>query len=254
MSPTLAPPPKAAKPVSRSAKSQPVAPTRLKPPGVVDGSVTVPASAHTLDGFRKWVRGGGVPDGVKAAYWDGEVWLEMTNERLKSHSAPKSRVVGAMQKWFDDAGVGRALTDGPLLVNDSADLSNGPDAVAVLWSSFDEGRVSLGTPTADGRDSVELIGSPDLVVEVVSPPSVDKDTQVLAAKYFQAGIPEYWIVDALTDPPTLRVLVRGEEGYVEAAAGEDGWQRSGVLGRDVRMVVREQPHGFVDTLFEDRGA
>jgi len=43
---------------------------------------------------------------------------------------------------------------------------------------------------------LELEGTPDMVLEVVSASSVVKDTETLLQLYWQAGIPEYWLVDA----------------------------------------------------------
>jgi len=40
-------------------------------------------------------------------------------------------------------------------------------------------------------------GPADLAVEIVSPESVDRDYQVKRAEYEAAGVPEYWIIDAL---------------------------------------------------------
>ena len=51
---------------------------------------------------------------------------------------------------------------------------------------------------------VELEGSPDMVLEVVSDSSVRKDTERLRRDYWEAGIREYWLVDARTDPLVLR--------------------------------------------------
>ena len=225
------------------------APARAPEPG---GPITVPASARTLEGFRAWIRSGEVPEQAEVAFWDGEIWIDMTNERIRSHVGPKTSLAAALVRWFDDRDFGKAFGDGVTLVNEAADLACGPDAVAFRWESFDSGRVALGEPTADSKDdSVELVGSPDLVAEVLSASSVRKDTRVLPAKYFEAGVDEFWQVDARGPRPTLRVLVRGEEAF-EPAAESDGWQRSGVLGREVRLTTLEQRHGFVRHRFEDR--
>jgi Uma2 family endonuclease len=49
----------------------------------------------------------------------------------------------------------------------------------------------------------------DLVVEIVSPDNVERDTVIKRADYAQAGIPEYWIVNP-------------EEGTVTVLKFEDG--------------------------------
>ena len=42
-------------------------------------------------------------------------------------------------------------------------------------------------------------GAPDLLVEVVSPDSIDRDWHEKYAEYAAAGVAEYWIVDPLQD-------------------------------------------------------
>lgn len=51
-------------------------------------------------------------------------------------------------------------------------------------------------------------GAPDLVVEVVSPSSIRMDYFTKAARYQQAGVREYWIVD----PATKQVVVYRYDG------------------------------------------
>ena len=59
--------------------------------------------------------------------------------------------------------------------------------------SFRTGRVKLIEGKEDGY--VELEGSPDMVLEVVSDSSVEKDNDVLMDLYWKAGIREYWVLD-----------------------------------------------------------
>lgn len=49
----------------------------------------------------------------------------------------------------------------------------------------------------------------DLVMEVVSPDDPDRDYKKKHKEYAQAGIPEYWIVDALKNLVTVLVLQDG---------------------------------------------
>lgn len=56
-----------------------------------------------------------------------------------------------------------------------------------------------------------LRGAPDLIVEILSPGSVRKDTVLKLKKYLSAGVREYWIVD----PDRKKVLVY--------RMGEDAW-------------------------------
>lgn len=58
-----------------------------------------------------------------------------------------------------------------------------PDIVVIL-----EDRTQMITPT-------KIKGVPDMVVEILSPSSVNNDTQLKRAVYEKAGVKEYWIVD-----------------------------------------------------------
>jgi len=52
----------------------------------------------------------------------------------------------------------------------------------------------------------------DVVVEIVSPDRPERDTEEKPRDYAEAGIPEYWIVNPLSD--TITVLVLDSDTYV----------------------------------------
>ncbi len=54
-------------------------------------------------------------------------------------------------------------------------------------------------------------GAPDLVVEVLSPSTQNRDLNVKARLYARFGIPEFWIIDP--DAETLTVYRLTAEGY-----------------------------------------
>lgn len=62
-----------------------------------------------------------------------------------------------------------------------------------------------------------IIGSPDLLVEILSPSNPRHDTVLKLELYRRAGVGEYWIVD----PEARRVAVyaRSEEGLTELESG-----------------------------------
>ena len=77
---------------------------------------------------------------------------------------------------------------------------------------------------------VELLGTVDMVLEVVSPGSVRKDTDTLRQAYWEAGNAEYWLVDARGDRLDFRILKHGSLGYTETRK-QAGWLRSTVFAR-----------------------
>jgi Uma2 family endonuclease len=59
-------------------------------------------------------------------------------------------------------------------------------------------------------DEHGLTGAPDMVIEVLSPSTGHYDREDKKAVYQEAGVKEYWIVDA--DAKTLTVFLRGVSG------------------------------------------
>ncbi len=74
-----------------------------------------------------------------------------------------------------------------------------------------------------------LFGSPDLVIEVVSPSTTRRDTVVKKGIYEEFGVKEYWIV--YPDEKAIEVWVLGENGEYElySFAEKGGKVKSKVL-------------------------
>ena len=72
-------------------------------------------------------------------------------------------------------------------------------------------------------------GGPDLVVEILSPSTAERDKTFKRALYAEHGVGEYWMVD--TDARTITVLLLGECGFVvEGIYGEGETLESPTLG------------------------
>ena len=71
-------------------------------------------------------------------------------------------------------------------------------------------------------------GAPDLVVEILSPATAERDRTIKLDLYAQHGVQEYWIVDP--DVKTVTVLLRGESHFeVSGIYGEGQSLRSPIL-------------------------
>ncbi len=125
-----------------------------------------------------------------------------------------------------------------LLTNRAAGLSCEPDAMFVSTKRLDSGRVTL----KQGGKSMEITGSPDMALEVVSTSSVEKDLVDAITLYAKAGIREYWIVDATADSPEL-VIMRLVGGKYVAARKRHGWVASRVFGRSFRLTCKKDAKG-----------
>jgi len=127
-----------------------------------------------------------------------------------------------------------------------ADLSSEPDILVLLVESLKAGRARLiqRSQTSDER-YIEIEGAADIVVECVSDSSVVKDCQRLRKQYHRAGLGKYWLVDARGDEIDFQVLLRGSTDYEPSPVDTDGFMKSGILGRRIRLVRRSRAAGLV---------
>jgi Uma2 family endonuclease len=205
------------------------------------GDFHVPEGIRTLKAFRRWIHADtAVPEKLAVHFLRGEVWVDFHMEEAYSHNFVKTAVYISLAPICEPLGL--FFCDGMLLTNDAAGLGTEPDGMFVSNASWEAGRVNL----ASGRrgENTELIGTPDLVIEVVSPSSEDKDTEWLMSAYHNAGIPEYWLIDAREeDDLRLTIYKRGPKGYTAARKSEE-WAKSPALGKSFRLTRREDRHGY----------
>ena len=73
-----------------------------------------------------------------------------------------------------------------------------------------------------------VLGAPDLVVEILSPSTAGRDRMLKCALYAKHSVKEYWLVDP--DARTVTVLRLGEDAFeVEAIYGEGQTMTSPML-------------------------
>ena len=65
------------------------------------------------------------------------------------------------------------------------------------------------------RTGANIRGAPDLVVEVLSPSTADRDRAAKRDRYAQAGVQEYWLADP--DAKTIEVLTAHNNAFRTAA-------------------------------------
>lgn len=168
------------------------------------------------------------------------MWIEKNAERLQSHVGLKTNVHAVLSQLIEALDLGLFYGDGALWTSTAADISNIPDGLFISWDSLDTGRVCIvGRPD----EAVEVEGSPDLVLEVVSRSSVRKDTVTMPEACFAAGVREYWLIDARSGDIDFRIMRRSARGF-RSVPEKDGWRRSSVLDREFRLVSRPARHGL----------
>ncbi len=213
----------------------------------VDGWLCVPPSAFELEGFRDWIHSAGFPEKVKATFIRGSLEVEMSPAELEWHAKLKVELVGELRRLIKRHNLGDLFCDSTTVVWPPAGLSTEPDLVFCSWDSYRSGRVRESERKEGSDRFVELVGVPDLVVEIVSDSSVSKDKRRPRRTYWQAGIPEYWIVDA-RGPARVRfeILTRGETGYEPVTPDDEGFRLSPTFGRRFRIARRTNPVGRYD--------
>jgi Uma2 family endonuclease len=200
---------------------------------------------ESLEAFRRWRDSEAAPEKARVWYLKGNVWMDMSKEQIYTHVQVKTKYVIVLGGLVEAERSGLFLADGAYLTNLAADISGNPDALYVANATLAAGRVRLVEGAEEGF--VELEGSPDMVLEVISQSSVNKDTVVLKEAYWQAGIPEYWLVDARAEPLRFDIYRHAARGYV-ATRKIGGWLKSAVFGKAFRLRRRTSALGYPDVL------
>jgi Uma2 family endonuclease len=207
--------------------------------------VEVPLDVRTLKAFRRWAFSKDFPEHGRIDYIGGRIEVDMSPERAFSHGTPKVELIRVLANLLEQRDFGMLFSDRMRVTSLEADLSTEPDLVLVTYKSLEDGRVALGEPSHSAPgDFLEIQGGPDLVVEIVSPSSIRKDTRDLPRAYFAAGVREYWLVDALGDEFHFQIYARGRSGFAARRSDRYGFQKSGVLGGSVSMEQRITSRGL----------
>jgi Uma2 family endonuclease len=208
-------------------------------------SVEVPLNVRTLRAFRRWAFSPDFPQSGRIDYIGGRIAVDMSPERAFTHGSPKVELIRVLGNYLNQQDVGLLFSDRMRVTSLEADLSAEPDLVFVSYTALQEGRVAFDEPTKRApRDFLELRGAPDLVVEILSPGSIRKDTRDLPPRYFTAGVREFWLVDALRTPFRFQVFGRGPTRFMARRRDQLGFQPSAVLGVKVLMEQRTTARGF----------
>jgi Uma2 family endonuclease len=205
--------------------------------------VSIPISAATLAGFRDWAKSDRLPRNGRVSFLQQEIIIDMAPEELETHNKVKTEIGRVIPNLNVELSLGVYYSDRTLLSNVKANLSTEPDAVFVTWESLGQNRVRLIPRQARSGQYLELEGTPDWVLEIVSESSVSKDTKRLRHLYHLAGIPEYWLIDARGETIRFQILYWRPTGYV-AGPGRGGWHRSRIFERSFHLGRQRDRLGF----------
>jgi Uma2 family endonuclease len=205
-----------------------------------DEEVRVPEWVVDLESFRRWADSDDFPEHGRIWFLKGEVWVDMSRAQLFRHLAVKNEFSRVISNLVVAGDLGLFLPDGLFLCNVHADIGGNPDGTYASAEAIESGRVR--PIEGKGGGYVELEGSPDMVLEVISPSSVRKDRETMRQAYWEAEIREYWLVDARKDPLQFDVLRHTSRGYVTTRK-QNGWVKSAVFGKSFRLTQRTNRFG-----------
>lgn len=225
-------------------KIQPAAAVRENPQEEHSASFFMPASAMTLAGFRHWTYSDQFPQQGLIAFIGGEIFVDMSAERLTSQGSVKTAICATLAHMVLKKNLGKFYFDRSRIVHELADISNEPDALFASWDRFKTNKIRM-IPTKDEEDFIELEGTPDWVMEIVSPSSITKDAKKLRQRYHLAGIPEYWLIDARGEDLKFEILVYAKEDY-QSVESKAGWLQSKVFAKKFRLLRIKDPMGNWD--------
>ena len=213
---------------------------------IFEERVEVPLTLAGLVDFRRWTRSPGFPETGRIDFLAGTIEVDMSPEDIFCHGVLKAELAAVLQRRIKVRNLGLLLIDSTRVVCEAAGLSVEPDIVFVSHASLQAGRVRL-VPKATGEPGryVEIEGPPDLVVEIVSDTSVEKDTVRLPRAYHAAGVREFWLCDARVRPATFLIQRWTTAGFVPVEVAE-GRQWSEPLGCGYRLESRGNALGGQD--------
>jgi len=207
---------------------------------LTDEAIHIPDEIHDLPAFRKWFQSDSFPEQGRWCFLDGAVWADTSMEQIFTHNQVKNEFAYVLTGLAKKDRLGRYFPDGMQFVNLEAEISSQPDGTFVSHESLRHQRVEMAP--AKGGGCIELVGTPDMVLEVVSKSSVYKDTDRLLELYWRAGVPEYWLVDVRTELIRFDIFRQSPKGYtpVRKAAG---YLKSQVFAKSFRLTRGQDDSG-----------
>ncbi len=137
-----------------------------------------------------------LPEDRRYEIIDGDLY--MVPAPVPFHQRVSLRLVLALNTYVEKDGLGEVFTAPCDLVLTQEDIVQ-PDIFFI------------------SKDRLAIVGekyitaAPDLVVEVLSPSTQERDRTIKAKLYFREGVKEMWIADPAAK--TVEVLIRGSEGF-----------------------------------------
>lgn len=173
----------------------------------VRSHASMPSGYVTYEAFLDWI-----DEDTLAEWADGTI--EMTSPASLRHQQIARFVQTMLATFVEVHALGTVI--GPPFQMKLPRSGREPDVIYLAQAHRDRLRPTF------------LDGPADLVVEIVSPESVERDYETKFGEYEQAGIPEYWLINPLTEQADVYHLEAAGR-YRHSAPEPDGAYRSRVL-------------------------
>src|SRR5262249_18748764 len=163
----------------------------------------------SFEEFLAWL-----DEDVWAEWVDGEIVVSMPASL--GHQLIRDFLLGLLKEVVERRGLGSVVSAPFLMRLPTRPSGREPD---LLFVSAEH---------ADRLQETYVDGPADLVVEIVSPDSVERDRGEKFLEYETAGVPEYWLIDYLRRE-ALFYQLDTEGRYRPGAVSPDGSYRSAVV-------------------------
>lgn len=173
---------------------------------------TPPPGPVTWEEFLAWTAA--VGENIRAEWVDGEI--EVMSPTTVEHARLALWLGRLLSEYIEPRGLGEILLS----------------PIAVLLPDRRRGRepdvIFITTEHRDRLLATYIQGPVDLVVEIVSPESVERDTVTKRAEYAAGRIREYWLIDP-AERSVIFYQLRPDGGYAPGAVDDAGVYRSAVI-------------------------
>jgi Uma2 family endonuclease len=193
----------------------------------------IPHWVDDFASFRRWTLSPEFPTEGRIDYLQSEIWVDLAMEELYGHNQIKTQYTVVLGGLTASEDLGLFMQDRMRLIHPQIGLSCEPDAMFASWETLQTGRLREIVGAQQGV--MELEGTPDMTLEVISESSVQKDTVELKRLYREAGIPEYWLVDARRGRVKFTIFRLTPDGY-RAVPPVRGWLKSVVFSKKFRLT------------------
>ncbi len=223
-------------------------------PTMIGDGIEIPPGIRTLADFRTWALSDSFPQRGRIDYIQGCIEVDMSPEDFFMHGTPKTEIIAVLAYRNRQLKLGYLLSNRTRVSNVSANLSAEPDVIFFAKETLASGNARLVPKVTDEDDRyVEVEGMADLVVEIVSDSSENKDLHRLPREYFAAGVREFWLIDVRPADLRFQIHSRGNKHFEPVAVNDDGFQASSVMQCRYRFERSRDESNYPQyTLIESR--